>query len=352
MDPGGLPNNSDITQAMAARVTPVVENGVMTTKPQFSAVFEKASYSLQKRETQVIKTWLKHVIDSLGLSSLQAFPTRELTTGFPKLIKSLAAVIEEPATMESSLREISGLPALLATLRKEDPDLEKLIEDFSWLKQLMVEAAAADLRHADTAILKLYQNLDEGFNYVLKEGLKAYLAQHSSKLQHLADTDALTGLYNVRYFRRQLHKNLEMYKRYRLPFSLLMLDLDSLKDLNDARGHQSGDLALKHLAAIMSKEKRETDVAVRYGGDEFFLVLPGTSASAGERLAYRVVRSVRQLNIHSGGREITGVSIGVVSCPANGTDVGTLRAKADRALYLAKAIGGASVACYQEFFEA
>ncbi len=317
-----------------------------------SPVFEKASISLKSREAEVIKSWLKQVIDSLGLASLQAFPTSELTIGFPGIIQSVADAIEDPSQIEAGREEIAQISARLATLRKEDSNLDKLIEDYSLLKRLMFEAASADLRQADMAILKISQNLDEGFNHILKEGLKAYVDEHSSNLQHLADTDAMTGLYNVRYFRRQLHKNLEMYKRYRIPFSLLMLDLDSLKLLNDSIGHQAGDAALKHLAAIMNDEKRETDVAVRYGGDEFFLVLPGTTSDDGERLAYRIVRRVRQLNIKSGGREITGVSIGVVSCPANGADVGTLRAKADRALYLAKAIGGASVACFQEFYEA
>ncbi len=353
MDRGEL-NNLDEMALLSAEgdLAAGVNGSNPPTGSGVSPVFQKASASLKSRETQVIKLWLKDMIDTLGLTSLQAFPTQELTEGFPRIINSIAEAIEEPDAFSSGGKEVAEVSAKLATLRKEDSSLDKLIDDYTLLKRLMFEAAAADLRRSDEAVLRISQNLDEGFNRIFKEGLKAYVEQHSSNLQHLADTDALTGLYNVRYFRRQLHKHLEMYKRYRIPFSMLMLDLDSLKQLNDACGHQSGDLALKHLAAIMTTEKRETDVAVRYGGDEFFLVLPGTAASEGERLAYRIVRSVRRLNIHSNGREMTGVSIGVVSCPENGADVGTLRAKADRALYLAKAIGGASVACYQEFFEA
>ena len=128
-----------------------------------------------------------------------------------------------------------------------------------------------------------------------------------------------------------------------------MIDLDRLKQLNDVCGHQAGDRALKHLAALMNGEKRETDIAVRYGGDEFFLLLPGTLTEEAEQLAMRIRHCVQALNLSSGGREMTGVSIGVVSCPSDGTDVGTLRAKADRALYLAKSIGGGAVARYQEF---
>jgi len=330
-----------------------VENGRVTKPSQDPRlpIIRKASISLRSQETEVIKAWLMHVIDSLGLDSLQAFPTRELAVGFPAIIDEIADAIADPVSANSNGREVAEVSALLARLRKEDASIEKLVDDYSLLKSLMFEAAATDLRQSDMAVLQITRNLEAGFNSVLKEGLRAYVEQHSSRLQHLADTDALTGLYNVRYFRSQLHKNLEMYKRYRIPFSLLMLDLDNLKELNDARGHQTGDLALRHLSGIMNEEKRETDIAVRYGGDEFFLVLPGTDATDGERLAYRIVRRVRQLNINSGGNDITGVSIGVVSCPENGSDVGALRAKADRALYLAKAIGGASVACFQEFYE-
>ncbi|MDO8736208.1 MAG: GGDEF domain-containing protein [Thermoleophilia bacterium] len=350
MDQGELnePGDFSFPSSVGSRKVDGRVNSSIDTR---SPIVRKASSSLKSRETEVIKAWLVQVIDSLGLTSLQAFPTRELTEGFPAVIDGVADAIAEPETAHSVRKEVTEVSALLARLRKEDASVDRFIDDYSLLKSLMFEAAAADLRQSDMAVLNITRNLEAGFSSILKEGFKAFVEQHSSTLQHLADTDALTGLYNVRFFRSQLHKNLEMFKRYRIPFSLMMLDMDNLKELNDASGHQAGDLALKHLSAIMTDEKRETDIAVRYGGDEFFLVLPGTGAAEGERLAYRIVRRVRQLNIHSGGRDITGVSIGVVACPENGSDVGTLRAKADRALYLAKAIGGASVACFQEFYE-
>ena len=350
-------NRGEVTERTDYVEEPLADTGAgrLLSQPESetnSPVLNKASASLKNRETQVIKAWLQRVIDSLGLPSLQEFPTSELTTGFPGVIQGMAGSIQDPEANNASQAVISEISGLLATLRKDDASLNKVIDDYSLLKRLMLEAAAADLRSSDRVVLGISQNLDYGFNYLMKEGLKAYIDQHSSELRQLADTDALTGLYNVRYFRHQLHQNLEMFKRYQIPFSLLMLDLDGLKQLNHVRGQQAGDRALKHLAAILSDEKRDTDVAVRYGGDEFFLVLPGTPGGDAERLAYRIVRRVRQLNIRSGGLDITGVSVGLVSCPANGADVGTLRTKADRAPYPAKAIGGASVAFYQEFREA
>ena len=82
-----------------------------------------------------------------------------------------------------------------------------------------------------------------------------------------------------------------------------------------------------------------------------WLLLPGTAADEGERLAYRISRRVKELNLRTQGEEITGVSIGIVSCPDNGTDVGALRSRADRAMYLAKTLGGGTVARFRDFQE-
>ena len=296
-----------------------------------------------------MREWFRSLIGGLGLASLESLPTKELAGCLPGLIGKLAASLTDPDVDLATSPEAGALAARLATVHKEEPSVAKILNDYAELKRQMMTAVAPGLRAGDLPVLGLAAHLDDSFNQVLKAGVEAYIEHHSLELQYLANTDPLTGLYNVRYFRQQLHRNLELYKRYRIPFSLLMLDLDRLKELNDVCGHQEGDRALKHLAAVIGEEKRETDIAVRYGGDEFFLVLPGTVTEDAERLAKRVSHRVQLLNLRTGGREMTGVSIGVVCCPADGADVGTLRAKADQALYLAKSIGGASVARYREF---
>lgn len=314
-----------------------------------SIVTSKASASLKAREADVLRDWLTPIINKLGLESLKNFPADELSVGFPELIGLLAGSIAAPGQRLHVSSSITETAASIAALRRERPSLGRLVDDYYALKHLLLDAAAGDLRKSDALALAVSKRLDEGFISFFKVGLEAYIERHSRELLHMANTDALTGLYNVRFFRRQLHHNLEMYKRYRIPFSLLMLDLDDLKQLNDNFGHEAGDRALKNVALIMRKEKRETDVAVRYGGDEFFLLLPSTSIDEAERLAWRISHQSRRLNLKTKGREMTGASIGIAECPSNGTDVGSLRAKADRALYLAKTLGGASVARYREF---
>ena len=309
----------------------------------------KASVSLKSREADLIRTWLMAVIDDLGLASLQSFPVQELSKGFPELIDSICGLLTGLDENRYDNDVLDDVAVKIATLRKDGPVLEKMLDDYSLLKQLLLEAATGDLRKSDLAAVGLSIKIDEGLFRLLKAGIEAFIQESFLQQEQVANTDALTGLFNIRYFRAQMHRNLEMYKRYRIPFALLMLDLDGLRELNGALGHTAGDSAIKHLAMVMNREKRETDVAVRYGGDEFFLLLPGTSAGGAERLAGRISRKVREINLRTSGSEITGVSIGVVSCPTDGTDVGALRAKADRAMYLAKSLGGASFTRYQDF---
>ncbi|MHB1390716.1 MAG: GGDEF domain-containing protein [Thermoleophilia bacterium] len=314
-------------------------------------VARKVGAAIRTQENSVMREWLKELIDDLGLASLNAFPVSELSAGLPRMIATLAEYLEDPSGTVIADQGLDKFATCIATLRQEDASLARTIADYTSLKKLLLTAAAGDLRGSDQAVIQIVNTLDDGFFQVFLVGLEAFVERHSLELQHLADTDPLTGLYNVRYFRRQLHQQLEMYKRYRIAFSLIMFDLDELKQLNDIRGHEAGDAALTNLAVIIKKEKRETDIAVRYGGDEFFLLMPGTAADEGERLAYRISRRVKELNLRTRGEEITGVSIGIVSCPDNGTEVGALRAKADRAMYLAKTLGGGTVARYRDFQE-
>ena len=315
-----------------------------------SVVASKASISLENRESEIIRKWLKAVIDDMELASLQALPTGELSSTFPQLIAYISKSIQVPAEAEElfSGEELGNLAACMATMRQGEPAAAKVFDDYSMLKHLFLEAAAEDLRTSDIQALQVFQRIDNSFMQFFRTGLEAFIERYSMELQRLANTDALTGLFNVRYFRKQLSEKLELYRRYQLPFALLMLDLDMFKQLNDREGHEAGDKALIKLSQIMSEEKREIDVAVRSGGDEFFVLLPNTNLEQAESLALRINERVRRLRSETGGSQITSVSIGIVSCPLHGADVGTLRARADQALYLAKKGGGGTTVCYQE----
>ncbi len=157
-------------------------------------------------------------------------------------------------------------------------------------------------------------------------------AQNRERLVEEAHTDWLTGLHNHRYYHEQLRIELERAHRHSRPLSLIVFDLDDFKLLNDAHGHQEGDLVLRRVAAAAGEDLRASDVACRIGGEEFALLLPETGKRAARAAADRLCARVRELPGH---RRIT-VSCGVASFPGDATTVADLHAAADAALYLAK----------------
>jgi two-component system cell cycle response regulator len=155
--------------------------------------------------------------------------------------------------------------------------------------------------------------------------------------------DPLTGLYNRRYFERRLKEESAHAKRHKRPFALVLVDLDHFKLVNDTYGHEDGDRVLKHVAEVMGGSLREDDVACRYGGEEFLLLLRATSGTAARVVANRLRASLAQKPIGLGEkgekRHIT-FSAGVASADdRNAYNADDIVARADSALYRAKRAG-------------
>ena len=163
------------------------------------------------------------------------------------------------------------------------------------------------------------------------------LRQQIDRLRADADLDSLTGLANRRRFRVALAREVERWRRYRVPCALLMLDIDYLKKVNDQFGHPAGDAVIRQIAQTLKEVSRDNDTAARLGGEEFALLLAGVdlprAAAAAERL--RAVLSSRRVD----GVGTVTVSIGVASCPENATSERTLYSASDSALYVSKNSG-------------
>ena len=156
----------------------------------------------------------------------------------------------------------------------------------------------------------------------------------------LSETDDLTGLLNVRGFAIAANRLFAQAARHGRPTSVLMIDSDNLKAVNDAHGHGTGNELLRHLALSIQAELRFTDVAARYGGDEFIVLLPDTPAKGALEVAERIRARVNTSPIHAGGRDVaSSVSIGLASYPEDGATLDALAAHADGALYSAKQDG-------------
>ena len=152
-------------------------------------------------------------------------------------------------------------------------------------------------------------------------------------------TDPLTNLYNRRFFELRAREEIERSIRHHVPVTLLMLDVDHFKRINDIYGHQTGDRVLQSVAHHLKESVRESDVCARYGGEEFILLLPSTPGRNGMFLADRLRRGLGDL-MHTGlglpSHESVTVSGGLSTCPRDATEVQDLIRRADAALYEAK----------------
>jgi diguanylate cyclase (GGDEF)-like protein len=162
------------------------------------------------------------------------------------------------------------------------------------------------------------------------------------RLQEEARLDAKTGLYNARYFAQALDRELGRARRYRRPLSLIMVDLDLLRRTNNKYGHLAGDAVLQGIAGIFRRQVRAQDVAARFGGEEFAILLPETRPEQALELAERIRRAVAVKLF----RTVTApqplratISVGVASYPRDAADVTQLVHRADLAVYRAK-LGG------------
>lgn len=165
------------------------------------------------------------------------------------------------------------------------------------------------------------------------------MVQLVDEIERLSFTDELTRLYNYRYLRQYLALEIRRALRYKKQLSLLFIDIDGFKGVNDTHGHLMGSEVLAEVASVLRASVRESDVVARYGGDEFVIVLPETSLRDAAGIAERVRQQVKAHNF-CGSRlmmELT-VSIGVANFPEHSSTVDGLLKKADTAMYRAKRI--------------
>ncbi|MCH8028319.1 MAG: diguanylate cyclase [Candidatus Dadabacteria bacterium] len=174
-----------------------------------------------------------------------------------------------------------------------------------------------------------------------KEASKALWNSISyEEVKELAITDSLTGLYNFRYFQEELNKEIARTDRFPGKVSLILLDIDNFKELNDTYGHPVGNMALKSIAEALKSSTRKIDTPARYGGDEFAILLPNTNEQSSKTVAEKIKARVKNINWELQGLDIQpSVSIGVATYPDSAYTKEQLFKLADCALYEAKHSG-------------
>lgn len=201
--------------------------------------------------------------------------------------------------------------------------------------------AEADEAVNPAADLTLLRSLNE------QMGLALANLRLNEDLREQAVRDPLTGLFNRRWFEEEVDWLLTGAERHKTPVALLMVDIDNFKRINDNHGHAVGDEVLHHVAALVNEEKRASDLAARYGGDEFMIALPGHDSVAAIRLAERLrnVFDDERKDVETRLPPVS-VSIGIASYPADGLSLKSILKFADEALYEAKRRGRNQVYVY------
>jgi diguanylate cyclase (GGDEF)-like protein len=296
---------------------------------------------LDRSRDELAKAWLVRLIERASLEEISDLPTDRIARELPELISDMVRAAASEASQPYELSEEQAQRAAgLAGLRGgRDASAGDLARDIASLQAVLVRALHEELAdsHPDRFAEAVERLVDAG-GAIQAAALEELVRTRSRALETQANTDALTGLHNLRYLQRQLALLLESYKRYKHPFSVLLMDVDGLKRINDAHGHPAGDRLLMQVAMSLQRSVRTVDTVARLGGDEFCVLAPEQDVKSGPALAERLAAAIAE-EVVTPDEPPASVSIGVAACPEHGEEAETLIDGADRAMYRAKAAG-------------
>ncbi len=240
---------------------------------------------------------------------------------------------------------LRDIPVVMVTVNADHESLERAFQAGA-IDYITKPVNRIELRARVHSVLKLKEEIDQR-KIREKElmDLAGRLAEANKRLKEMAIRDELTGLHNRRHFMEQAKGEFQRHRRYRNPLSMLMMDADHFKTINDTYGHSVGDLALAALADIGRRQLREVDIFARIGGEEFAILLPETDIQEAAVVAERIRSAVEQscLRVEKPDHDIEAsqglrftISIGAAQTNDTIPDIDTLLKLADRALYAAK----------------
>ena len=296
---------------------------------------------IERSRDELAKAWLVRLIERASLDEIRELPTERIAKELPLVIADLIAVVASNGDAPHELTdEQIRRAATLADLRQgPDSSAADLARDVASLQAVLVRALREELGDNDPDAFALaVERLADATGAIQAAAVEQHVQSRSRELEQEANTDALTGLYNLRYLQREIAQLLDFYRRYEYPFALLLMDVDGLKRINDAHGHAAGDRLLMQLAVSLRRSIRAVDTPARIGGDEFCVLAPNQDAKHAFVLAQRLAQAV-EAEVAAPDDAPVRLSIGVVCCPEHGDNAEALFELADKAMYRAKAAG-------------
>jgi diguanylate cyclase (GGDEF)-like protein len=296
---------------------------------------------LAESREEITKAWLMRVLERASLDEIERMQTDRAARELPDLIADIIHAMGtdvEWTRLEPGGDRHERVKRLVAFRGRETPDPSELARDIAALQSVMISALRPELGEIEPRVFAdAVERLASIFGAIHAAALDEVLGSRFRELEWLANTDSLTGLYNVRYLKQHIRHLLRVHKRYGHPFAVMLLDIDGLKRINDEFGHAAGDRVLMGVADAVRETIRSADTPIRMGGDEFCVLAAHQTAALAEIAARRLCAAISRVQTPDGNQ--VGVSVGVVSCPQHGVDADGLLESADAAMYRAKSSG-------------
>lgn len=269
-----------------------------------------------------------YIVPLLGQYQLVVLALQALTLFTGLLMAAGAYVIWDLVNAVSRTAQLV-ITSKIVTGEERSDEIGVLMQSFSRMVGT-IEQQAGEINQFSARLESAYKELE----------------QTNDKLKKFSFEDELTGLYNRRFFSVRMAEELSRYRRFNHPLSLILMDLDDFKSINDELGHGAGDETLREIAQLLMKHSRGINVLCRYGGDEFAILLVETPRAGALLYAERIRRALVDYPF-SHGRQVTA-SLGVASLPEDvDTSLEDLVRAADEALYAAKRLGKNLVEGYE-----
>lgn len=317
-----------------------------------------------RRELELLYSLVRKTAIAMDWNEVQEMPLDVIVEFFPVARFCLIAVFDEEhdrlvVRMRTSRAETTQLHHVPMTFDIDHSTTwDEVVASDEWnnfasqihyLRELQSSFIPLGIQNKQIGFLMLAKNKDDEYTqdeWRFLSTIAHYFSVtlENSQLYNLAITDPLTGLFNRRYFDNRLEREIEKAQRRNMPLTLLMLDLDHFKNVNDTHGHPAGDDVLRETAARITEAAGETSVCCRYGGEEFTVLLPDTERKTASAVAERIreLMSSKLFDLDTPDvKAKVGLTIsgGLASFPFDAAEPEALVERADQALYLAKAQG-------------